>query len=48
MQYALAYQLNGTQAGGLDPDAKAYINAVVAAGATVNSTQRNQQLLQNG
>jgi hypothetical protein len=41
MQYAYAYQLNGTQAGGLDPDAKAYINAVVAAGATVNSTQRN-------
>jgi hypothetical protein len=41
MQYAYAYQLNGTQAGGLDPDAKAYINSVVAAGATVNSTQRN-------
>jgi hypothetical protein len=41
MQYAYAYQLNGTQAGGLDPSAKAYINAVVAAGATVNSTQRN-------
>jgi hypothetical protein len=41
MQYALAYQLNGTQASGLDPSAKAYINAVVAAGATVNSTQRN-------
>jgi hypothetical protein len=41
MQYAYAYQLNGTQAGGLDPSAKAYINAVVAAGATVNSTQQN-------
>jgi hypothetical protein len=41
MQYAYAYQLNGTQAGGLDPDAKAYINSVVAAGATVTSTQRN-------
>jgi hypothetical protein len=40
MQYAYAYQLNGTQAGGLDPDAKAYINAVVAAGATVTSTKR--------
>jgi hypothetical protein len=31
MQYAYAYQLNGTQAGGLDPDAKAYILAVEAA-----------------
>jgi hypothetical protein len=41
MQYAYAYQLNGTQTSGLDPSAKAYINAVVAAGATVNSTQRN-------
>jgi hypothetical protein len=41
MQYAYAYQLNGTQAGGLDPDAKAYINSVVAAGATVSSIQRN-------
>jgi hypothetical protein len=41
MQYAYAYQLNGTQAGGLDPDAKAYINAVVAAGATVSGTQRS-------
>jgi hypothetical protein len=41
MQYAYGYQLNGTQAGGLDPSAKAYINAVVAAGATVNNTQRN-------
>jgi len=40
MQYALAYQLNGTQAGGLDPDAKAYILAVEAAGATVSGTQR--------
>jgi hypothetical protein len=41
MQYAYGYQLNGTQTSGLDPSAKAYINAVVAAGATVNSTQRN-------
>jgi hypothetical protein len=40
MQYAYGYQLNGTQAGGLDPDAKAYIDAVVANGATVTSTQR--------
>jgi hypothetical protein len=31
MQYAYAYQLNGTQAGGLDPDANAYILAVEAA-----------------
>jgi hypothetical protein len=41
MQYALAYQLNGTQTSGLDVDAKAYINAIVSAGATVTSTQRN-------
>ncbi len=41
MQYAYAYQLNGSQTSGLDPDAKAYINAVVGAGATVTSTQRN-------
>ena len=31
MQYAYAYQLNGSQASGLDPDAKAYILAVEAA-----------------
>jgi hypothetical protein len=31
MQYAYAYQLNGTQAGGFDPDANAYILAVEAA-----------------
>lgn len=41
MQYSYAYQLDGTQAGGLDPDAKAYINAIVAAGATVTANQRN-------
>jgi hypothetical protein len=41
MQYAYAYQLNGTQTSGLDPSAKAYINAVVAAGATVSGTQRS-------
>ena len=40
MQYAYAYQLNGTQTSGLDPSAKAYINAVVAAGATVSGAQR--------
>jgi hypothetical protein len=41
MQYALAYQLNGTQTAGLDPVAKAYINAIIANGATVTSVQRN-------
>jgi hypothetical protein len=40
MQYAYAYQLNGTQTSGLDPSAKAYINAIVAAGATVTSVQK--------
>jgi len=40
MQYAYGYQLNGTQTSGLDPSAKAYINAVVAAGATVSGAQR--------
>ena len=42
MQYAYAHQLNGSQTSGLDVDAKAYINAIVAAGATVTSTQRNE------
>lgn len=38
MQYAYAYQLNGTQAGGLDPDARSYILAVEAAdGQTLES-----------
>jgi hypothetical protein len=41
MKYALGNMLNGAGIQGLDPDAKAYINAVVAAGATVTSTQRN-------
>jgi hypothetical protein len=41
MQYAYEYQLNGTQTSGLDVDAKAYIDAVVAAGATVSGTQRS-------
>jgi hypothetical protein len=40
MQYAYGYQLNGTQTSGLDPSAKAYINTVVAAGATVSGAQR--------
>ena len=40
MKYALGNMLNGAGIQGLDPDAKAYINAVVAAGATVTSTQR--------
>ena len=39
MQYGYAYQL-GERAGGLDPSAKAYINAIIAAGATVTSTQK--------
>jgi hypothetical protein len=41
MKYALANMLNGYGVRGLDPDAKAYIDAVIAAGATVTSTQRN-------
>ena len=40
MKYALGNMLNGAGIQGLDTDAKAYINAVVAAGATVTSTQR--------
>lgn len=40
MKYALANSLSSAVSG-LDPDAKAYIDAVVAAGATVTSTQRN-------
>ena len=41
MKYALANMLNGYSVRGLDPDAKAYIDAVVAAGATVTGTERN-------
>ena len=41
MKYALGNMLNGAGIQGLDPAAKAYINAVVANGATVTSTQRN-------
>jgi hypothetical protein len=40
MQYSLAYQL-GERSGGLDPDAKAYIDAVVAAGGTVSGGQKS-------
>lgn len=39
MQYGYAYQL-GERAGGFDPSAKAYINALVTAGATVTGTQK--------
>jgi hypothetical protein len=42
MQYAYAYQLNGTQAGGLDPDARSYILAVEAAdGQTLEAGVKN-------
>jgi hypothetical protein len=39
MQYSLSYRL-GAFAPSLDPDAKAYIDAVVAAGATVSGGQK--------
>lgn len=41
MKYAFANMLNGYGVRGLDADAKAYIDAVVAAGATVTTNQRN-------
>jgi hypothetical protein len=41
MNYSLSNMLGGGFVGGLDPSAKAYINAVVAAGATVTQTQKN-------
>ena len=41
MKYALGNMLNGAGVRGLDADAKAYIDAIVAAGATVTATQRN-------
>jgi hypothetical protein len=41
MKYALGNMLNGAGVQGLDPDAKAYIDAVVAAGGTVSGTQRS-------
>lgn len=40
MQYALANSLSSSVSG-LDPSAKAYIDAVVAAGAVVTSVQKN-------
>ena len=41
MKYALGNMLNGYGVRGLDADAKEYIDAVVAAGATVTATQRD-------
>lgn len=41
MKYALANMLNGYGVRGLDADAKAYIDAIVAAGATITASQRN-------
>jgi hypothetical protein len=41
MNYSLSNMLGGGFVGGLDPSAKAYINAVVAAGATVTGAQKN-------
>ena len=41
MKYALGNMLNGIGVTGLDPNAKSYIDAVIAAGATVTATQRN-------
>ena len=40
MNYSLSNMLGGGFVGGLDPSAKAYINAIVAAGATVTGAQR--------
>jgi len=40
MNYSLSNMLGGGFVGGLDPSAKAYINAIVAAGATVTSVQK--------
>jgi hypothetical protein len=40
MNYSLGNTLSRGMIGGLDPSAKAYINAVVAAGATVSGAQR--------
>jgi hypothetical protein len=41
MNYSLGNMLGGGMVSGLDPDAKSYINAVVATGATVTQTQKN-------
>lgn len=40
MKYALGNMLNGAGVRGLDADAKAYIDAVVATGASVSNTQK--------
>lgn len=49
MKYALANSLSSAVSG-LDPNAKAYIDAVVATGATVTSTQRTSinEFVKNG
>jgi hypothetical protein len=41
MNYSLGNMLGGGFVGGLDPDAKGYIDAVVAAGGTVSGTQKS-------
>jgi hypothetical protein len=41
MKYVLGNMLGGGFVGGLDPDAKAYIDAVVAAGGTVSGGQKS-------
>jgi hypothetical protein len=41
MNYSLSNMLGGGMIGGLDPDAKGYINAVVAAGGTVSGGQKS-------
>jgi hypothetical protein len=41
MNYSLGNMLGGGMVAGLDPDAKSYINAVVATGVTVTQTQKN-------
>jgi len=41
MNYSLGNMLGGSFVGGLDPDAKGYIDAVVAAGGTVSGGQKS-------
>lgn len=41
MNYSLSNMLGGGMVAGLDSDAKAYVDAVIAAGISVTSTQRN-------
>lgn len=40
MNYSLSNMLGGGMVAGLDPDAKAYIDAVIAASGTISGTQR--------